>query len=446
MMNQNLFLFLHFLCLQVGFTSAGMSSGMKSGMGMSYKSMGMSKSYKGYKGGSMSMGSKMSVGWGMSMKKSCKKDGISKIDKLNMMSYKYGNGYKGMSMMRSWMSTKKSKGIGNGKGKGKGKGKGSGSYPDDDVDDYFGGKGKGTSGSSKGMGSATAVPTRQGSIKVPTISPSEPTLAPTRTEGVETTLSPQMPTTVAPIATTAPAASTPAPDSTSTPDSSQQTESPVFASCETAAGIYGSMNDNGLTVPYGYELETDPATAAELRTQVIPPLEIAFNNYLLPNLFPGVCGQSTARRRRLAVQGISTVPADAAQFGIPCRTPKSDPANDCVYVRGQLTVYTDEIGPREQYVSTVRNGLRLGMENGAFDDAQEKIIKVTYVETGSDGFPVDSVPTVSPGNPQQTQSPAGVRAIETDDDDDDRNLLLPLLLVAGAVLIVATGIVTYRNT
>jgi len=243
-----------------------------------------------------------------------------------------------------------------------------------------------------------------------------------------------------------------APDATRAPDATSQpstlmptivTESPVFASCETSGGVFGSNSGNQLTIGYGYELETDPITLSTLTNQVIPALEIAFNNFLLPDLFPGICAQVAAGRRRLAVQGISTVQADLPQFGIPCQTPKAESENDCFYMRGRLMIFTDEIGTRQQYIDTVRNGLELGMTSGAFNDAQENVVKVTYVEADSNGMPVDDRPTVSPG--RGTSAPDPDRVID-EAADDDRDLLLPLLLVAGAVLIVVTGVVTYRNT
>jgi len=412
----------------------------------------MSKmSYRGYKGMSMSM---------MSKKKSAKKEEISKVDKFdkntsgmsNPYGKGYGNGYKGnggfYSSKRSMMSSSMSKSAMSSKGKGY--------YPDDDWSSK--GKGGGGSGSGKGGGSddddtggnlPTATPTRQGDIAIPT---SIPTAAPTRIGQFDTpapsssTLAPGA--TLAPDATLAPGA-TLAPDATRAPDATPEpstamptivTESPVFASCETNGGVFGSNGGNQLTVGYGYELETDPVTAGELTQQVIPALEIAFNNFLLPDLFPGICAQVAAGRRRLAVQGISTMPDDRPQFGIPCQTPKTETGNDCVYIRGQLMIFTDEIGTRQQYIDTIKSGLKLGMTNGAFNDAQESIVKVTYVEADSDGMPLDNRPTVSP-----TLAPDEDRGID-EASDDDRNLLLPLLLVAGAVLIVVTGVVTYRNT
>ena len=87
------------------------------------------------------------------------------------------------------------------------------------------------------------------------------------------------------------------------------------------------------------------------------------------------------------------------------------------------------------------------MDNDAFVDAHNSIVKVTYVETDINGFPADYAPTASP-RVEELASEDNTRGIEVESGggDDDQELLLPLLLVAGAVLIVAAGIVTYRNT
>ena len=85
------------------------------------------------------------------------------------------------------------------------------------------------------------------------------------------------------------------------------------------------------------------------------------------------------------------------------------------------------------------------MDNGEFNKAHPDIVKVSYVEIDGDGNRVIDTPTVSPASPGETEAPAAARVVESD-GDDDRNLLLPLLLVGGAVLIVVTGIITYRNT
>ena len=401
-----------------GMSSMGSNGmGMGKGKGMSMSMKGMKKSYqmehnlpkydkimscKGNSGKGMRMGS-MGKGMGSSKMGSMKMGRYPDDDFFGFDDEYWGKG-KGRSMM------------GKGKGSSKGKGNGWGSS-DDDSDDHY--------------GESTESPTRQGNIGEPTIAPSGPTLQPTRTGGSNT----PVPSTVAPTLT---------PD-TPLEETTEPTQ-PVVASCETSAGIYGSTQSTPLTVSYGYELETTPLSIPELQNDVIPPLEIAFNNFLLPNLFPGVCGQVSARRRRLAVRGISTVPADVPIVTVPCQTPKKDTANDCVFVRGRLMLYTDESGPREGYTNTVRNGLEFGMSNDAFVDAHNSIVKVTFVETDINGFPADYTPTPSPED-EDPLSDDETRAIDVQGaDDDDRELLLPLLLVAGAVLIVVTGIVTYRNT
>jgi hypothetical protein len=151
-----------------------------------------------------------------------------------------------------------------------------------------------------------------------------------------------------------------------------------------------------------------------------------------------VCGEVARRRLQQAiVEGITTTPADEPILGIPCQTPKDDASNECVYVRGRLTLFTDIDGPRTELVNTVRRGLQLGMANGAFNNVQENIVKVTYVESDEEGFPPDVTPTVSPTT---------FTEVPRSSSDDDNNLLLPLLLAGGAAIIVVTGVITYRNT
>ena len=109
-------------------------------------------------------------------------------------------------------------------------------------------------------------------------------------------------------------------------------------------------------------------------------------------------------------------------------------------------MFLDDLDLSDQYTSTVRSGLKLGMDGGTFDEGvHPAIVKVTYVEADANGLPMGLAPS-DDTNRELTLPPAGdPRAIEAD-DDDDRDLLLPLLLVAGAVIIVVTGFITYRNT
>lgn len=91
--------------------------------------------------------------------------------------------------------------------------------------------------------------------------------------------------------------------------------SPTVGCSVDTSGLYGNISDNNSTLKCTYEIETNFNTSAGLETAIIPALERAIIDRLLPVLFPS-CGGNDGRRelkilhrRRLeTVFGVSASP------------------------------------------------------------------------------------------------------------------------------------------
>jgi hypothetical protein len=68
-------------------------------------------------------------------------------------------------------------------------------------------------------------------------------------------------------------------------------------------------------VQFAYEVETTPGVdKAEINLDIIPQIEKAILNSVLPELFADTCSEGRLRRR-LALSGISTRPSDSILTG-----------------------------------------------------------------------------------------------------------------------------------
>jgi hypothetical protein len=210
--------------------------------------------------------------------------------------------------------------------------------------------------------------------------------------------------------------------------------------CTSEGNLFGSSDGDPLFLEYGYEIETDPATIqGTLANVVLPPLEVAFNNFLLPELFPEIC--AVGRRRRLRLVGLSTAPGDEPRPELAC-VGNVAPSNDCTLVSGSLILFVDENEQVSVFEERVRERLKLGMDNDAFLSAHPSIKRVSFVDTNDVGLPAPA----SEG-PADAPSNGGGGAIEDRDDDDfGNNFVLPVLLAAGSVIIITGGVVAARKS
>ena len=267
----------------------------------------------------------------------------------------------------------------------------------------------------KSAGSSSSIATKKGQ-RTPT-----PTSAPTRlrTQSNHPTQSPMV--------STIPPSSLPslAPITTGAPS---RTVEKSNGNCFTENNLFGSADGDPRFLEYGYEVETNPeSSTGTLSTVVLPPLEVAFNNFLLPTVFPQLCNNLfESRRRLLRVVGLSAVPSDEPQPEITC-TMATKPGNSCFFVRGSLILFADQEDQDMGAVNQlVRDRLKLGMDSDAFLSAHSSIVRVTYVDTGSNGLPTNG------------------EGLE-DKDDADKNLVLPIALASAAVFLMAIGIVVSRR-
>jgi hypothetical protein len=179
--------------------------------------------------------------------------------------------------------------------------------------------------------------------------------------------------------------------------------------CESSDGKFGSFTGESSILLYAYELETNMVTKDELLQTILPALEVAITNVLLPVFFDGCyqrryrlatqIDESTDHRRprRLRMVGISSLPVDAPLQDVKCKSFARN--NSCTVVRGDLTLHFSDQGEAASETDLVRKVLRQVMESGTFDEAVHKsIVRVSYVDSsllveneGRDNIPNASV-------------------------------------------------------
>lgn len=204
------------------------------------------------------------------------------------------------------------------------------------------------------------------------------------------------------------------------------------AVCSTTDGDFGSQDGRLVSVSFGYELETKPVNDFVLFQEVLPPLEAAFANYLLPIFFEDDCssksGQNGVAGRRLQVVGISALPDDLPILDIVCSTLKDD-GNDCLVMLGEISLYLD--GRRLSSEDDVRKALKKGMRKGEFVEADERIVRVSYVDLAV----VDTSFTGGPnGNSGVGSADGGISTV-----------LVGLVVVAATGFILIGAMIAYRR-
>jgi hypothetical protein len=165
--------------------------------------------------------------------------------------------------------------------------------------------------------------------------------------------------------------------------------------CQSVNGEYGQVQDGeALVVSFQYGVElTQDTSESELTSMLLPDLESALNDAILPTLF-AACATNSTRRRSLSVptyrqlltsiMGISTRPFDSVGADIPCL------GANCFGVQGTLTVFLAKNTTRrtlqeESHETMIRQALRDDMDTGSFNNVAESIINVTWIDDGLDG-------------------------------------------------------------
>jgi hypothetical protein len=217
--------------------------------------------------------------------------------------------------------------------------------------------------------------------------------------------------------------------STLSPSAQESSTLVVPTTCRAVDGVFGTFTNEVIYVRFRYEVEMIQSSEADLENDVLPELENAFVNFLLPSMFPEVCSERRMlQQRRLATTGISARPDDTILDGVLCES-LSASGNSCGAVQGELTLFSDR-GRSLTDEATVRDVLKKGMDDNEFVDSaiHPDIVRVSYVLSGDDN-----------GTGSDSDDP-GVKGISTDDDDGADLLLIGLISAAAAVVIVAGAV------
>jgi len=164
-------------------------------------------------------------------------------------------------------------------------------------------------------------------------------------------------------------------------------------------GSFGNVSGapESIVIDYDYEVEVNTT----VQSNMIPAVETAINDALLPVLFNDLCKNENDTRRALQedgeqlvalhgirrlqaqVAGLSPNPLDSIQTGEPClNVAKIKSGNSCIVVRGGLSIYgffTSE-DDNIQTSDAVTNAVQAGMEGGAFASAHPSIVRLFLVQ------------------------------------------------------------------
>lgn len=187
------------------------------------------------------------------------------------------------------------------------------------------------------------------------------------------------------------------------------------SSCRTTdSGVFGDIDGEPLVVSFNYAVELAEGTSeSEFTSLLLPDLEVAMNDAILPKVFPR-CATNTTTRRRIStnqqrqlvgtIAGISTRPFDSVEIDIECT------GNNCHGLLGTLTIFISATQRRqrslqdESHTTLVRTALKDSMEAGAFNDVAESIVSVTWVDDGLDETPVEKPPPTPDDDTSRGQS------------------------------------------
>jgi hypothetical protein len=212
------------------------------------------------------------------------------------------------------------------------------------------------------------------------------------------------------------------------------------AECATEENkLFGSSDGDRNILEYAYELETNPnLILGSLSSDVLPELEVAFNDYLLPILFPETCAVSKSsststnrlgqQQRNLQLMGLSAAPNDVPEPQIPCQR-QVESGNTCFFIQGSLILYLKGNMDVHDLDQLVRDSLEEGMRKDVFLQAHPSIVRVTYVDTNSliEGDINGSSDELERGQ------------------ESDNNLVLPIVLASTACVMVAVGVAVFRR-
>jgi hypothetical protein len=145
-------------------------------------------------------------------------------------------------------------------------------------------------------------------------------------------------------------------------------------------GFYGSTGESQIIVRFTYELETKAGTAAH---DVLPSLEKAFSDAILPELFAEQCHSpygNTVQQNPLDVTGVSTKPDDIVLPSLACGQANYGNST-CVVVHGELTLFV--VGTSGDAQTQIVTILKDRTKTDVFLSAHDGIKRVTLVDDNS---------------------------------------------------------------
>jgi len=246
---------------------------------------------------------------------------------------------------------------------------------------------------------------------------SSPTPSPVTDQTSSPTLSPvtdppdgtNPPPIAGPVETPSPTLSpvTDPPDGTNPPpiagpvETSSPTLSPQ-ANCVSSGASFGNTEDGApIMVPIllDYEIETNSSFVGNIGSEVLPPLESAMLDFLLPTFFPQECDSSNRNLRLMQkrsvltnteVIGISASPPDVLKGAC---TVTENIEGPCVVIESRMTLYAEQTDAKEiniaDYIRTQRELVHssicteLTAGGGALTSAHPAIVKLNCVNDNS---------------------------------------------------------------
>lgn len=306
-----------------------------------------------------------------------------------------------------------------GKGsKGKGKGKGSSNYYQgeiihDDFDDYYQG---GSSNSNQKKSSKSSKKKKEKSSKSSfgkgfgkgyryDDDYVYPTRAPSRVPSVPTVAPIEVPTANPPMSISPDIGREPSRAPTVKPKPPSPQPKPPLPQCSVSSdGLYGQKTGLATEFRFRYVTQLIPSVKQlELTTDILPKVEVAMGNKLLPSTFPADCSTLNQRRqgkgideqnrffrnrelRRkqrqlqspLSLNGLSIKPRDSVDESGVCDLPIPSTVFPCFVIDGAVTVFSTEkldTSNRLQIENAIRNAIE---EN--LNEADNRLLTVAFRE------------------------------------------------------------------
>jgi hypothetical protein len=159
------------------------------------------------------------------------------------------------------------------------------------------------------------------------------------------------------------------------------------SNCRTTNGDFGDLSVEPLIVNWKYAVSlTENVTESDFTSVLLPQLETAMNNALLPSLFDCPQRERQLREsRRLAgtVVGLSAKPTDTIEGDVPCS------GSNCHGLLGMLTLFLDgssgrDLQDKSSHIVTVRTAMKENMDAGKFNSDFGPILTVTWVDDGDE--------------------------------------------------------------